>query len=197
MVVSALIACFLLSGSEAASECLQIPLKLAKKCKGAPGATGPMGLPGAVGPTGPMGTQGIPGTQGAQGIPGPQGAPGAPGVPGAMGPAGAPGLPGATGPTGATGSIMGSTVAKTISTGVLIRPSMGLVIDLSLTCDPGQIVISGGVTNTVTDPTDVTKVHMLDSGPVDESGWHMHSTVIQRFSNGSNLEVVLTVLCTS
>jgi hypothetical protein len=36
---------------------------------------------------------------------------------------------------------------------------------------------------------------MLDSGPVDETGWHMHSTVIQQFSNGGTLEVTLTVLC--
>jgi hypothetical protein len=118
-------------------------------------------------------------------------------VPGPVGAPGATGLPGATGPTGATGSILGATIAKTISTGVLPRPAAGTVIDLALQCDPGQIVISGGVANTITDPSDVTKVHMLDSGPVDATGWHMHSTVIQRFSLNSNLEVVLTILCGS
>jgi hypothetical protein len=90
---------------------------------------------------------------------------------------------------------MGSTVTKTLTTGILARPAAGVIIDLALQCDPGQIVISGGVTNNITDPSDVTKVHMLDSGPVDETGWHMHSTVIQRFSLNSNLEVVLTILC--
>jgi basic membrane lipoprotein Med (substrate-binding protein (PBP1-ABC) superfamily) len=90
---------------------------------------------------------------------------------------------------------MSSTISKTATTGVIIRPAAGTIIDLALSCDPGQVVISGGVSNTITDPTDVTKVHMLDSGPIDESGWHMHSTVIQRFSVNSNLEVVLTVLC--
>jgi hypothetical protein len=96
---------------------------------------------------------------------------------------------------GPTGSILASTVVKTATTGVIIRPAAGTIIDLALSCDPGQVVISGGVSNTITDPTDVTKVHMLDSGPVDETGWHMHSTVIQRFSLNSNLEVMLTVLC--
>jgi hypothetical protein len=101
------------------------------------------------------------------------------------------------GPTGPAGSLIGSTTIKTATTGVIIRPAAGTVIDLSLTCDLGQIVISGGVTNTISDPSDVTKVHMLDSGPVDETGWHMHSTVIQRFSLNSTLEVVLTILCGS
>jgi len=90
---------------------------------------------------------------------------------------------------------LGGSISKTVTTGVIIRPNTGTVITLSLSCDPGQIVISGGVTNTVTNPVDISKVHMLDSGPIDASGWQMHSTVISRFSNGSDLEVVLTVLC--
>jgi len=90
---------------------------------------------------------------------------------------------------------MGAMVTKTTTTGIIVRPGPGTIVDLSLSCDPGQIVISGGVTNTVTNPTDITKVHMLDSGPIDEAGWRMHSTVISRFSAGSDLEVVLTILC--
>ena len=82
-----------------------------------------------------------------------------------------------------------------MTTGLIPRPPAGTIINLSLSCDPGQIVISGGVTNTITDPADVAKVHMLDSGPIDATGWQMHSTVIQRFSLNSTLEVVLTVLC--
>jgi len=105
-----------------------------------------------------------------------------------MGPTGAPGLPGPTGSLGATTS-------KTATTGVIIRPGPGTVVDLALSCDPGQMVISGGVVNNVTNPADITKVHMLDSGPIDGVGWQMHSTVISRFSVDSDLEVVLTILC--
>src|SRR5262245_24142924 len=90
-VACVLVACFLLLASEVDSECLQIPLKIAKKIRGPVGPTGPQGMPGEpgpMGPTGPTGARGPTGNQGPMGSAGAQGLPGPPGIQGPIGPTG-------------------------------------------------------------------------------------------------------------
>jgi Collagen triple helix repeat (20 copies) len=150
---------------------------LKKRCQqGLPGPQGTPGMPGAIGPTGPAG---------------PTGADGIPGVNGAPGVAGPPGFPGPTGPTGPAG---GSFIRKSTSSGILNRPLGGTLVSLALDCDPGSQIVSGGVTNNVVNPLDEPRTHMLDSGPT-ANGWHTNSTVVQQFTLGGTLEVVLTVVC--
>jgi hypothetical protein len=156
---------------------------LKKKCRIGP--QGEMGLPGSVGPTGPQGVVGPPG------VSGPPGAVGPPGMPGVAGPMGATGPPGPTGPTGTALAL----VTRSVSSGVLDRPPAGALIRLALTCQPGEIVLSGGTANFVTNAADTSLVHQLDDGPDDFIGWHATAVVTQRFSLNGTLEVVLTLLC--
>jgi len=72
---------------------------------------------------------------------------------------------------------------------------MGTVVSISLACDPGEMILAGGTENFTNDPDDQTRIHMLDSGPDDLTGWHADAVVTQQFSNGGTLEVVLTILC--
>jgi hypothetical protein len=151
-----------------------------------PGPTGPAGPPGPMGGTGPIGPPG------ATGPSGPPGAVGAAGPPGAQG---LPGVPGPTGPTGPTGAANVAVVARSVSSGVFVRPVAGTLVQLALACDPGGTILSGGTANVVSNAADVPRVHMLDSGPDAPTGWHAAATVIQQFSLGGTLEVVLTILC--
>jgi hypothetical protein len=127
---------------------------------------------GNTGPTGPRGATG---------------ADGLPGMPGATGPTGLPGSTGSTGPAG-------SFTRKSTSSGILDRPLGGTLVFLELDCDPGSQIVSGGVTNNVVNPLDESRTHMLDSGPT-ANGWHANSTVVQQFTLGGTLEVVLTIIC--
>ena len=153
-------------------------------------------VPGSPGPTGPMGDRGLPGP------PGPVGPVGPVGAVGPMGPLGEPGSPGAVGATGATGTTgatgpaepLGGLVRKSISTGVLVRPLGGVVITLALDCDPGFQIIAGGTTNTMANAPDISRLHLLASGPT-ASGWQANAVVVQQFTIGGTLEVVLTILC--
>jgi hypothetical protein len=115
---------------------------------------------------------------------------------GATGADGLPGVPGATGPTGLQGPTGGSFIfaRKSTSSGVLDRPLGGTLVFLELDCDPGSQIVSGGVTNNIVNPLDESRTHMLDSGPT-ANGWHANSTVVQQFTLGGTLEVVLTIIC--
>jgi hypothetical protein len=153
-------------------------------CQAVAGPPGPMGRPG---PPGPMGDMGLPGP------PGPVGPVGAVGPMGPLGERGAPGPVGATGAPGPAGSL-GGLVRKSISTGVLVRPLGGVVITLALDCDPGFAIVAGGTTNTMANAPDISRLHLLASGPT-ASGWQADAVVVQQFTIGGTLEVVLTILC--
>jgi Collagen triple helix repeat (20 copies) len=156
-------------------------------------------VPGPPGPTGPMGDRGLPGPPGPVGPVGPVGPAGAVGPTGPVGERGAPGPVGATGATGPTGSTgptgtLGGLVRKQVSTGVLVRPLGGVVITLALDCDPGFAIVAGGTTNTMANAPDISRLHLLASGPT-ASGWQADAVVVQQFTIGGTLEVVLTILC--
>ena len=142
------------------------------------------------GPPGPPGLPGVAGTPGVAGPPGPPGPAGSVGAPGLVGPPGAPGSAGPPGPTGPSLAVM----PKTVSSGVLERPSAGTLVTLTAACDPGTVPIGGGLTNVVGNPQDEPRTHLLDSGPT-ATGWHSDATVVSTFSLGGTLEVLVTVIC--
>jgi hypothetical protein len=159
-----------------------------RKCKiGARGPQGESGTQGPTGPQGPVGPQGPIGDAGADGLPGAVG-PTGPGGP--RGATGVQGVPGMTGPPGPPGSF----TRKSTSSGILNRPLGGTLVSLALDCDPGSQIVSGGVANNIVNPLDEPRTHMLDSGPT-ANGWHANSTVVQQFTLGGTLEVVLTIIC--
>src|SRR5215475_12620545 len=141
VVASVTIACFLLSASSAPSECLQIPLKLAKHCKGPPGPPGP---------TGPMGPSGQPGT------------PGPPGPPGASGPVGP------TGPTGQSGSAAITITTETMTTTFTRRLLKGDLVTAIASCQPGEQVVGGGYTVEISQFQDIHQLALLNDRPTAE-----------------------------
>ena len=184
--------CFLPSASGAASECLHIPLKLAKKCKG---PAGPTGAEGAPGPTGPTGTQGPMGASGDTGATGPRGPTGANGSNGSPGPTGPVGSPGATGPTGATGpsSTTGSITVRTAANSIL-RPNTNQAVIAQADCLVGEQIVGGGTRADATDPANSESMHMQESGPT-ATGWLGRVSATQRFAQGSSLVVTVTAYC--
>src|SRR5262249_11892178 len=152
----------------------QIPLKLAKKCKGPMGEPGPPGQIGPVGPPGPPGATGLPGPigpTGATGLPGPigptgaTGPPGSPGLagqPGAAGPPGGQGSPGTPGSTGPPG--LGGLVTARQTEVAVLRPDANTAIVADVDCLAGEQIIGGGTAVSATDPTE-TRFHVLSSGP--------------------------------
>src|SRR5262249_23489735 len=197
LVVSGLMACSLLVASGARSECLQIPLKLAKKCKGPMGEPGPPGQIGPVGPPGPPGATGLPGPIGPTGATGPPGSPGLAGQPGAAGPPGgqgSPGTPGSTGPPGPTGppGLGGLVTARPTEVAVL-RPDANTAIVADVDCLAGEQISGGGTAVSATDPTE-TRFHVLSSGPT-ATGWLGMAAATGRFGPGVSMTVTATVFC--
>ncbi|EIC28816.1 DUF7594 domain-containing protein [Methylomicrobium album] len=113
--------------------------------QGLQGLVGPQGLQGLVGPQGlagaigPQGLQGAIGPQGLQGLVGPQGLQGLVGPQGLQGVIGPQGVQGLIGPQGPIGQLLG-TVVKTTE---ILNPVAGQLINA--TCDPGQILVGGGL----------------------------------------------------
>jgi hypothetical protein len=113
--------------------------------QGLEGAIGPQGLQGLIGPQGlagaigPQGVQGLIGPQGLAGAIGPQGLQGVIGPQGVQGLIGPQGLQGVVGPQGPIGQLLG-TVVKTTE---ILNPVAGQLINA--TCDPGQILVGGGL----------------------------------------------------
>ncbi|WP_051911485.1 DUF7594 domain-containing protein [Methylomicrobium agile] len=103
---------------------------------GGAGSVGPQGPQGAVGPQGPAGAIG---PQGLQGLVGPQGLQGLVGPQGLQGVIGPQGVQGLIGPQGPIGQLLG-TVVKTTE---ILNPVAGQLINA--TCDPGQILVGGGL----------------------------------------------------
>jgi hypothetical protein len=103
------------------------------------GAAGPTGATGADGAQGPAGPQGPMGPTGPTGPTGPMPPAGPPGPTGPTGPAGPMGP---IGPTGPTGPIFTTNVRTEVS--VVLGGGGGQQVSAS--CDPGDIALSGGWT---------------------------------------------------
>ena len=100
---------------------------------GATGLQGPQGIQGNQGPIGPNGTQG---PQGIQGIQGPIGINGTQGIQGPRGPNGTQGPPG---PQSINNSSIYVVVSEFNNTGSPLGNAMAVA-----SCDPGDIVLTGG-----------------------------------------------------
>jgi hypothetical protein len=165
---------------------------------GPPGPTGPTGAMGAPGPPGPMGApgaMGVPGPPGPMGAPGVAGATGAIGVPGPTGSTGPPGTTGATGATGPASPPLAVTVTQVSQT--VGRAQAGQLLRLSVPCDPGQVVVGGGVVPTISGgvATDLARVHMLVSGPDGPAAWQGASTITNTLSQTASLTYAVFALC--
>ena len=166
---------------------------------GQPGTRGDMGAPGPAGPAGQPGQPGNVGPVGPTGPAGPTGVTGVTGVTGLTGPTGVTGLTGATGATGPAGTGSGVLVTiMTATTGPVDRPSAGTILAATATCPAGQQATGGGLNAIAGITADETRLHTLEAGPVPgtpPSAWFARIAVIQRFSNGSNLTLTVSVLC--
>src|SRR5215475_4542246 len=188
VVVSVTIACFLLSASSAPSECLQIPLKLAKHCKGPPGPPGPMGPMGPSGPTGPTGPTGSPGASGPSGQPG---TPGPPGPPGASGPVGP------TGPTGQSGSAAITITTETMTTTFTRRLLKGDLVTAIASCQPGEQVVGGGYTVEISQFQDIHQLALLNDRPTAEppQSYLVQFIVTDNFAMHTTLSLTAVARC--
>src|SRR5215475_6120296 len=185
VVASVTIACFLLSASSAPSECLQIPLKLAKHCKGPPGPPGPMGPTGPSGPTGSTGPTGATGSAGASGPSGP------PGSPGALGP------PGATGPTGQSGSAAITITTETMTTTFTRRLLKGELVTAIASCQPGAQVVGGGYTVEISQFQDIHQLALLNDRPTAEppQSYLIQFIVTDNFAMHTTLSLTAVARC--
>ena len=147
---------------------------------GAPGPPGPAGAVGSVGPVGPTGPAG------PEGLPGPPGATGATGV---------TGDPGVTGPTGPAGPPLVITIRQVTQN--FGRAQAGQLITVTVPCAPGEIVLAGGVVPTIAGGTaiDITRVHLLVSGPASATAWTAASTLTNTLSQTASLTYAAFALC--
>lgn len=166
-----------------------------------PGVVGPTGPTGPPGPDGAPGPAGAAGSPGPMGVAGPPGAPGPPGVIGMTGPTGVIGMTGptgVTGPTGATGPVA-PPLAVTVKevTQNFGRARGGQIIRVTVPCDPGQIVLAGGVVPTILGgvPQDLAHVHLLTSGPSGTAAWTAASTITATLSQSAQLSYAAFALC--
>ena len=153
---------------------------LSKKCK--------------QGPVGPIGPQGPTGPNGEDGPPGPPGCDGATGPTGSVGPTGPVGPAGVAGPTGNV-TIPVSMHSVTQNFG---RAQSGTLISLVVPCDPGEIVISGGVVPTIAGGVarDIQQVHLLYGGPTTPPiAWQVASTIVNTLSQTADLTYTAYALC--
>src|SRR5215475_9182225 len=194
VVVSVTIACFLLSASSAPSECLQIPLKLAKHCKGPPGPTGPTG---STGPTGATGSPGPSGPSGQPGSPGPPGPPGPSGAPGFQGPPGPTGPVGLTGPTGQSGSASLVVTTETMTTTFTRRLLKGDLVTAIASCQPGAQVVGGGYTVEISQFQDIHQLPILNDRPTAEppQSYLIQFIVTDNFAMHTTLSLTAVARC--
>jgi hypothetical protein len=129
------------------------------------------------------------------GAPGVAGATGAIGVPGPTGSTGPPGTTGATGATGPASPPLAVTVTQVSQT--VGRAQAGQLLRLSVPCDPGQVVVGGGVVPTISGgvATDLARVHMLVSGPDGPAAWQGASTITNTLSQTASLTYAVFALC--
>lgn len=125
------------------------------------GHPGPSGAPGAKGDPGEMG---LPGTPGADGLPGPQGIPGPSGEPG-------------------TGVSFGDTPRYVHFSDVRIPPrsEFGGFTEGTITCDPGDTMISGGLSVNFDD------TRILGNRPSSINSWY------GAVSNQIDVEKIMTL----
>jgi|SRR5262245_8405438 len=147
---------------------------------GSPGAIGPPGPAGAVGPVGPTGPAGL------EGLPGP---------PGPTGTTGVTGDPGVTGPTGPAGTPLIVTIRQVTQN--FGRAQAGQLITVTVPCAPGEIVLAGGVVPTIAggNATDISRVHLLISGPASATAWTAASTLTNTLSQSASLTYAAFALC--
>lgn len=119
-------------------------------------------------------------------IPGPTGPPG---PPGAMG---IPGPPGPAGPTGSVGPGGGILVVLRQAQTFADRPDPNDILEATALCDPSEQVTGGGVTTAISDPRDMGRMHVLESGPVGQ-GWLARIGLTQRLQG--ELTITVSALC--
>lgn len=77
------------------------------------------------------------------------------------------------------------------------RVFSGALIQVTVTCPPGTVVVGGGATTEITPPddSDTTRMHQLFSGPTSDTEWVTASTAVSTLSNGSNLRYIASATC--
>jgi hypothetical protein len=114
---------------------------------------------------------------------------------GTPGLAGATGAPGATGPTGPASPPLAVTIRQVSQT--FGRAQSGQLITVTVPCAAGEIVLAGGVVPTIAGgtATDISRVHLLVSGPASATAWTAASTITSTLSQTANLTYVAFALC--
>lgn len=139
---------------------------------------GPQGVRGSVGPMGPVGPEGFKGDKGDTG---------ARGLSGPIGPQGAQGA------TGQTGTLNLGNVYAATNREFVINPPVGAYITSVVSCDPGDILISGGC---VIDHSQLAASYLLtlstNAPNEDLSGWDCRG----HYSGGpGGVDLVATAIC--
>lgn len=77
------------------------------------------------------------------------------------------------------------------------RAQGGDLIEVTVACPPGSVVIGGGATTEITPPDedDTKKLHQLFSGPVSATEWKTSSTAVSTMSQNSNLRYIASATC--
>jgi len=77
------------------------------------------------------------------------------------------------------------------------RARAGQIIRVTVPCDPGQIVLAGGVVPVIAggNATDLSHVHMLMSGPSGTTAWQAASVITATLSQTADLTYSAFALC--
>jgi len=77
------------------------------------------------------------------------------------------------------------------------RAQAGQLITVTVPCAPGEIVLAGGVVPTIAGGTaiDITRVHLLVSGPASATAWTAASTLTNTLSQTASLTYAAFALC--
>ena len=103
---------------------------------------------------------------------------------------------GATGPGGPPGPAGAApqTVSITQDFGEV---NGGALIQVTVSCPPGTVVVGGGSVTHIFPPndSDTTKLHQLFSGPTSPTDWTTASTAVGNLSNNSDLQYTASATC--
>jgi len=104
------------------------------------------------------------------------------------------GAPGPTGPTGGSITVPVSVHSTVLAVG---RAMSGDLLTATAECDPGEVVIAGGVVPTIAGglPQDIQRIHELFSGPTSPTAWTAASTTVNTLSQTANLTYTVYALC--
>jgi hypothetical protein len=76
------------------------------------------------------------------------------------------------------------------------RAESGEILQLTASCEPGETILAGGVVPTIVGgvPQDLSRVHLLFSGPTDNA-WTAAATAVQTLSVSADLTYTVYALC--